>query len=51
MGDDHAPRDAPPDRFGGVYFWNWYGWGGPTSRGYTPRNKPALDELRAFFRR
>lgn len=44
-------RDAPADRFGGVYFWNWYGWGGPTSRGYTPRNKPALDELRAFFRR
>lgn len=44
-------RDAPPDRFGGVYFWNWYGWGGPSSRGYTPRNKPALDELRAFFRR
>jgi len=40
---------APPERFGGVYFWNWYGWGGATSRGYTPRDKPALDELRAFF--
>ncbi|HEY2749388.1 MAG TPA: hypothetical protein VGL86_32440, partial [Polyangia bacterium] len=35
-------RSAPPDRFGGVYFWNWYGWGGATSRGYTPRGKPAL---------
>ncbi len=44
-------QDAPPDAFAGVYFWNWYGWGGPTSRGYTPRNKPALDELRAFFTR
>ena len=44
-------RDAPADRFGGVYFWNWYGWGGPGSRGYTPRGKPALDELRAMFRR
>lgn len=43
-------RDAPPSRFGGVYFWNWYGWGGPTSRSYTPRHKPAADELRAFFR-
>ena len=41
--------DAPADRFGGAYFWNWYGWGGPTSAGYTPRGKPALDELRAFF--
>ena len=34
----------------GVYFWNWYGFGGATSRSYTPRNKPALEELRAFFR-
>jgi hypothetical protein len=33
----------------GVYFWNWYGWGGPTSRGYTPRGKPAAEEIRAFF--
>ncbi|HXU74870.1 MAG TPA: hypothetical protein VN947_36495 [Polyangia bacterium] len=43
-------KSAPPDRFGGVYYWNWYGWGGPTSTGYTPRGKPALNELRAFFR-
>jgi hypothetical protein len=34
----------------GVYYWNWYGFGGPSSRSYTPRNKPALEELRAFFR-
>jgi hypothetical protein len=34
----------------GVYFWNWYGWGGDTSRGYTPRGKPAAEEIRAFFR-
>ena len=38
---------APP---GGVYFWNWYGWGGANSRGYTPRGKPAADEIRALFR-
>lgn len=44
-------RTAPPELLGGVYFWNWYGWGGPTSRGYTPRGKPALDELRKFFAR
>jgi len=44
-------RDAPATLFGGVYFWNWYGWGGATSRGYTPRGKPAADEMRAFFRR
>lgn len=34
---------------GGAYFWNWYGWGGPTSRGYTPRGKPAEGELRRYF--
>ena len=42
-------HDAPAWSFGGVYFWNWYGWGGAGSRSYTPRGKPALDELRAFF--
>jgi Glycoside Hydrolase Family 113 len=34
----------------GVYFWNWYGWGGTGSRGYTPRGKPAAEEIRRFFR-
>jgi hypothetical protein len=34
----------------GVYFWNWYGWGGDASRGYTPRGKPASEEIRRFFR-
>jgi Glycoside Hydrolase Family 113 len=38
------------DRLGGVYFWNWYGWGGPESRGYTPRGKPAAAEIGKFFR-
>jgi hypothetical protein len=33
----------------GVYFWNWYGWGGARSRGYTPRGKPAAAEIRALF--
>jgi hypothetical protein len=42
-------KRAPAERFGGVIFWNWYGWGGASSRGYTPRGKPALDEVRAFF--
>jgi hypothetical protein len=37
--------------FGGVYFWNWYGWGGAQSRGYTPRGKPATNEIRAFFKK
>jgi hypothetical protein len=43
--------DAPADLLGGVYFWNWYGWGGETSGGYTPRGKPAALELRRFFTR
>ncbi len=36
--------------FAGVYFWNWYGWGGVGSRGYTPRGKPAEREIRQYFR-
>ncbi len=45
-----AWQDAPPTLLGGVYFWNWYGWGGPRSSGYTPRGKPAADVMRQFFR-
>jgi Glycoside Hydrolase Family 113 len=41
--------DAPAELLAGVYFWNWYGWGGVTSRGYTPRGKPAAQEIRAFY--
>jgi hypothetical protein len=33
----------------GAYVWNWYGWGGPTSIGYTPRNKPAAEEVRRLL--
>jgi hypothetical protein len=29
----------------GAYVWNWYGWGGPSSVGYTPRGKPAAQEI------
>lgn len=32
-------RDAPFLR--GIYLWNWFGWGGPRSREFTPRGKPA----------
>ena len=33
----------------GVYFWNFYGWGGRVSIGYTPRRKPASDEIIRYF--
>jgi hypothetical protein len=33
----------------GLYVWNWYGWGGPGSVGYTPRGKPAADEVRRLL--
>jgi len=29
----------------GFYVWNWYGWGGKRSRGYTPVDKPAMREV------
>ncbi len=34
---------------GGVYLWNWFGAGGTRDAGYTPRNRPALDSVRAWF--
>lgn len=33
----------------GVYFWNWFGWGGVTSKEYTPRGKPAARELAKWY--
>ena len=33
----------------GVYFWNWFGWGGPQSREYCPRGKPAAREICQAF--
>ena len=33
----------------GVYVWNWYGFGGPTSIGYTPRGKPAEVEVKRLL--
>jgi hypothetical protein len=33
----------------GVYFWNWFGGGGPQDGDYTPRGKPAALELRRYF--
>jgi hypothetical protein len=44
-----AWQDAPSWLLAGAYFWNWYGYGGPSSRGYTPRGKPAAEEIRRFF--
>jgi hypothetical protein len=39
------------ERLAGAYFWNWFGWGGPTSREYTPRAKPAAREIGAWYGR
>ncbi len=33
----------------GLYIWNWYGFGGPGSVGYTPRGKPAEVEVRLLL--
>lgn len=33
----------------GIYVWNWYGWGGAGSRSYTPRGKPAAEEVRRLL--
>jgi hypothetical protein len=33
----------------GVFFYEWWGEGGPDDRGYTPRDKPAETVIRRFF--
>jgi len=33
----------------GVYFWNWFGYGGPRSREYSPRGKPAAREICSWY--
>jgi hypothetical protein len=33
----------------GLYVWNWYGFGGPTSTAYTPRGKPAEVEVKQLL--
>jgi hypothetical protein len=33
----------------GLYVWNWYGWGGPGTVGYTPRGKPAAVEISKLY--
>jgi hypothetical protein len=40
---------AGSDALDGVYVWNWYGYGGPATTGYTPRGKPAETEVRALL--
>ena len=36
----------PHPRLDGLFIWNYYGFGGPGSAGYTPRGKPALKIVR-----
>lgn len=35
----------------GAYFWNWFGFGGESDSGYTPRKKPAADVMRRCLER
>lgn len=37
------------ERLAGLYFWNWFGWGGADSKEYTPRNKPAAGEVKKWY--
>lgn len=38
------------DELDGVYFWNWFGFGGKTDSNYTPRDKPAAQVVRSWYR-
>ena len=33
----------------GIYFWNWFGFGGPEDTNYTPRKKPAEAVIRDWY--
>lgn len=35
----------------GFYVWNWFGYGGPRDPGFSPRGKPAANELAKCFER
>ena len=35
----------------GVYFYNWFGKGGPDDKNYTPRGKPAADVMKDWYGR
>ena len=41
--------DDPVPGFEGLYVWNWYGYGGAQTTGYTPRGKPALQVVRRLL--
>lgn len=45
-----SAREPGGRAISGFYAWNWFGFGGPTDRGYTPRGKPAAAALRACLR-
>ena len=34
----------------GVFFWNWWGLGGPQDSWYTLRGKPLLKEMKHFLK-
>ena len=39
---------APHGAVDGLYFWNWFGVGGPQDASYTPRGKPAAAHMEAL---
>lgn len=39
------------DELAGVFFWNWFGPGGPDDRWYTLKGKPALDVVKRWYAR
>jgi hypothetical protein len=41
--------DAAGLELDGLYVWNWYGFGGPDTAGYTPRGKPAAAEIAKLY--
>jgi hypothetical protein len=47
-GADGGVATSPLD-LDGLYVWNWYGFGGASSAGYTPRGKPAAAEIAKLY--
>ncbi|MEM1025579.1 MAG: hypothetical protein AAGD10_16055 [Myxococcota bacterium] len=33
----------------GIFIWNWFGFGGPSDRDYTPRGKPSAEVIRRWY--
>lgn len=45
----YAQKKAPSN-FQGAFYWNWFGFGGSSDGGFSPRGKPVQEVMKMHFR-